>query len=109
MMVLGFGLIGGAILYASLAIIFGVVLLIASFRSSRQWIIQSPPSRSTLPALYIAVEFIAGSYLVFLGIVNQVIDLRVFDVGLTLVALLGVALVVDSLLLYNRGFKQVSA
>ncbi len=109
MIALGSGLIEDAILYASVAIIFGVVLTIASFRSSREWIIRSPPSPSVLPALYIAVEVIAGSYLIFLGIVNQLVDLSAFDLGLTLIAVLGAALVVDSFLLYTRGFRQVSA
>lgn len=109
MIVLGSGLIEGATLYASVAIVFGAVLTIASFGSSREWIVRSPPSPSVLPALYIAVEFIAGSSLIFLGVVNQLVDLKAFDLGLTFAAVLGAVLVVDSLLLYTRGFRQVTA
>ena len=63
---------------------------------------------STALALYVAVEFLAGAYLVFIGISNLVFDVKGFDWGLVALTVFGLLLVTDSLLLYRRGFKQIA-
>ena len=62
---------------------------------------------STALALYVAVEFLAGAFLVFIGISNLVFDVKGFDWGLVAITVFGLLLVTDSLFLYRRGFKQV--
>jgi len=63
---------------------------------------------STALALYVAVEFLVGAYLVFIGISNLVFDVKGFDWGLAALTVFGLLLVTDSLLLYRRGFKQIA-
>jgi len=63
---------------------------------------------STALALYVAVEFLVGAFLVFIGISNLVFDVKGFDWGLVALTVFGLLVVTDSLLLYRRGFKQIA-
>jgi len=92
----------GLVLFA-----LGVVFLAVSFASSRQLtVFLYLPGGSTVMALYIALEFLAGAALAFVGISNAVLDSEVFEWSLAAIAVFGLLLIVDSLILYRRGFKQ---
>ncbi|MBU1159299.1 MAG: hypothetical protein KKE24_08165 [Candidatus Thermoplasmatota archaeon] len=101
---------GISLMISDLGLIFfalGVVFLVVSFAASRQLsAFLYLPGESTVMALYVAVEFLAGAALVFVGFSNIVFDSEVFDSSLVAIAMFGLLLVSDSLLLYRRGFKQ---
>ncbi len=56
--------------------------------------------------MFVAVEFLSGALLAFVGLSNMVLNAHSFPVSLVAVAILGLLLVLDSLILYHRGFKQ---
>lgn len=96
---LGFGII-------SLA--FGVILLVVHFYATRKESETYTPASSTALALSVAAEFMIGAWLLVVGIGN-------FDAGqeglpwsLATIAVLGLLLVIDSVLLYRRSFKKVT-
>ena len=92
----------GLILFA-----LGVVFLAVSFAASRQLsVFLYLPGESTVMALYVAVEALAGAALGFVGVGNVVFDSEAFDWSLVAIAMFGLLLVADSLLLHRRGFKQ---
>ena len=85
----------------------GTVFLAFSFAGSRQLSgFVYLPGESTVIALYIALEFLVGAALGFVGISNAVFDSEAFEWSLAAIAMFGLLLVADSLLLYRRGFKQ---
>jgi len=102
--------LGIALLTSVLGLIFlllGVIFLATSFGASRQLsVFLYLPEESTALALYVAVEFLAGAYLAFLGISNVLFESEARDWSLAAIAVFGLLLVTDSLLLYRRGFKQ---
>lgn len=101
---------GIALMISDLGLIFfalGVVFLAVSFAASRQLsAFLYLPGESTVMALYVAVEFLAGAALGFVGVSSVVFDSEVLDWSLVAIAMFGLLLVADSLLLYRRGFKQ---
>jgi len=103
---------GIALSISDLGLIFfalGVVFLAVSFAASRQLsVFLHLPDESTAIALYVAVEFLAGIALGFVGVGNVVFDSEAIDWSLVAIAVFGLLLVADSLLLYRRGFRQDS-
>jgi hypothetical protein len=91
----------------ALFLILGVIFLAASFAARRVLSDSYLPEASTVLALYVAVEFLAGALLAFMGIGNLVFDVKGLDRSLAAITVFGLLLVTDSLLLYRRGFKQV--
>ena len=66
------------------------------------------PESSIVLALCVAVEFLAGAYLVFMGIGNLVSPSEGLDWRLVAISAFGLLLATDSLLFYRRDFKQVA-
>jgi hypothetical protein len=101
---------GIALLTSDLGLIFllvGAILLVSSFAASRQLsVFLYLPEESTALALYVAVEFLAGACLAFLGVSNFLFESGARDWSLAAIAVFGLLLVTDSLLLYRRGFRQ---
>jgi len=88
--------------------VLGILLLVASFATRHNLNLYGlyAPFSSTALALYVAVEFVGGGYLVFLGVSNQISNLGAIDWSLLGVAGFGLVLVVDSWLSYRRAFKK---
>ena len=95
----------GVILLAVILLALGVLFLGVSFAGSRHLSIYLPEEWTAL-ALYVAVVFLAGAFLAFIGTSNFVFDSRGSDWSFAAVAVFGLLLVIASLLLYRRGFKQ---
>lgn len=90
-----------------LFLILGVIFLTISFGARRG--LSDPyylPESSTVLALYVAVEFLAGAVLAFIGISNIVFDSEELEWGLVATSTFGLLLATDSLLLYRRDIKQ---
>ena len=105
MIAAGIALMGSILGLAFLT--FGVVSFAASFAARRQFcVFLYLPGESAAIALYVAVEFLAGAALGFVGVSNAVFDSEAFEWSLAAIAMFGLLLVADSLLLYRRGFKQ---
>jgi hypothetical protein len=105
MIVPGIALMGSILGLAFL--IIGGVSFAASFAGRRQFLVfLYLPGESAAIALYIAVEFLAGVALGFIGGVNIAFDSEALDWSLVAIFILGLLLMTDSLLLYRRGFKQ---
>ena len=92
----------------ALILILGGIFLAISFAARRGLTESYLPESSTVLALYVAVEFLAGALLVYIGIVNTVFDSETLHWSFAAVAGFGLLLVTDSLLLYRRDFKQVA-
>jgi len=89
-----------------LFLILGVVLLVISFGSRHGVTVYLVPGSSTMLALYVAVEFLAGALVAYIGIANLVDDSEGQFNNFVAVTVFGLLLVSDSLLYYYRGFKQ---
>jgi hypothetical protein len=89
-------------------LILGVIFLAISFVARRGLSDPYLPESSTVLALYVPVEFLAGALLVYIGIVNTVFDSETLHWSFAAVAGFGLLLVTDSLLLYRRDIKQVA-
>jgi len=90
-----------------LLLILGVVLLVISFGSRHGVTVYLVPGSSTMLALYVAVEFLAGALVAYSGIANLVFDSEVQSNNFVAVTGFGLLLVSDSLLYYRRSFRQV--
>lgn len=86
----------------------GVLFLTISFASRRQLSNPYLPGGSTALALCVAVEFIAGALLAYIGISNLIFDIRAFDWSLAAATVFGLLLIMDSLFLYRKEFKQAA-
>lgn len=64
------------------------------------------PEESVPVALLIPVEFLAGTLLACVGFGNMVFDAQGFATSMTVVAMLGLLLLSDSLILYWQGFQR---
>ena len=83
----------------------GVLFLGVSFAGSRHLSIYLPEEWTAL-ALYVAVVFLAGAFLAFIGTSNFVFDSRGSDWSFVAIAVFGLLLVTASLVLYRKGFEQ---
>ena len=92
---------------ASALLIIGVIGLVTSSIAARR-VLSDPHllESSTALALYVAVEFLAGALLAYVGIANIVFDFEDLPWALAAIAVFGLLLVTDSLLLYRRGFRR---
>jgi hypothetical protein len=105
MIVAGIALVGSILGLAFLT--FGVVSFAASFAARRQFcVFLYLPGESAAIALYVAVEFLAGVALGFIGGGNIAFDSKAIDWSLVAIAMFGLLLMIDSFLLYRRGFRQ---
>jgi fumarate reductase subunit D len=105
MIAAGIALMGSILGLAFLVI--GVVSFAGSFAGRRQFLVfLYLPGESAAIALYIAVEFLAGVALGFIGGTNIAFDSEALDWSLVAIFIFGLLLVTDSFLLYRRGFKQ---
>jgi len=95
----------GVVLLAVILLALGVLFLGVSFAGSRHLSIYLPEEWTAL-ALFVAVVFLAGAFLASIGASNFVFDSRGSDWSFAAVAVFGLLLVIASLLLYRRGFKQ---
>ena len=95
----------GVILLAVILLALGVLFLGVSFAGSRHLSIYLPEEWTAL-ALYVAVVFLAGAFLAFIGTSNFVFDSRGSDWSFVAIAVLGLLLVTASFVLYRKGFKQ---
>lgn len=97
---LGFGII---------SITFGVILLVVHFHVRRMASAQYTTTSSTMLALSVAAEFMIGAWLTVVGIGN--LDPSAGPEGLpwslATIAVLGVLLVIDSVLVYRSNFRRV--
>ena len=100
---------GISLMISDLGLIFlilGVIFLVVSFAASRQMVtFLLLPEEVTAMALYVAVEFISGAALALLMIMNIIFEPNHPDWSFGAIAVFGILLIVDSLLLYRRGFK----
>jgi hypothetical protein len=105
MIVAGIALMGSILGLAFLTV--GVVFFAASFAGRQQFVVfLYLPGESAAIALYVAVEFLAGVALGFIGGSNIVFDSKAIDWSLVAIAMFGLLLMIDSFLLYRRGFRQ---
>lgn len=86
-----------------IGLIFGLICLAGSFSLRHRLTNSRNPASSTALALYIAIEFLAGAFLVFVGGANMVSGGFWAPIA---IALLGLLLVSDCVLLYRREFTQ---
>ena len=91
----------------ALILILGGIFLAISFAARRGLTESYLPESSTVLVLYVAVEFLAGALLAYIGIANIVFDSEALYWSLP-IGVFGLLLVTDSLLLYRRDFKQVA-
>ena len=90
-----------------ISLVLGVVFLTTSFIGSRRLsTFLYRPEESTAMALYVAVEFLAGAALELVAVGNIVFDSEAVDWNLVAIAVFGMLLMVDSVLLYHRGFRK---
>lgn len=107
----GIGLVEGMLIpglgvVLVLVVILGVASFAASYASRRELSLSYLPEASTVLALYVAVEFLAGAGLAFIGISNLIFDVKGLDWSLAAITVFGLLLVTDSFLLYRRDMKQ---
>lgn len=88
--------------------VLGILFLVASFATRHDLNLYNlyMPYSATVLILYVAVEFLGGGYLVFLGVSNQISNLEAIDWSLIGVTAFGLVLVVDSWLFYRRALKK---
>lgn len=94
---------------ASVLLILGVIFIAVSSFATRRGLMSDPhlPEASTALALYVAVEFLAGALLAYMGIGNLPPFNSEGPVWFPAAfAAFGLLLVTDSLLIYRGGFKQ---
>ena len=87
-------------------VVLGVAFFAASYAFRRELSSSYLPESSTVLALYVAVEFLAGAGLAFIGTSNLIFDVKGLDWSLAAISVFGLLLVTDSLLIYRRDIKQ---
>lgn len=91
-------------------LVIGVLFLVASLGARTSWMHGYGGSylqeTSVMLALYVAVEFLAGALLAYVGIANLVSASEGLDWSFVAFAIFGLVLVTDSILFYRSGFKQ---
>jgi len=88
--------------------VLGLFCLAASLFIRQRLTITRDPSSSTVLALYVGIEFLAGAFLVYVGIGNLVTNSG-GPLGMIAIAVLGALLIFDCVLLYRREFKSPSS
>ena len=86
-------------------LVTGSVFLGATLVGAHRIAASTLPEESAPVALLIPVEFLAGAFLACVGLGNLVLDAQDLTTGITVLAVLGLLLVSDSLVLYWQGFR----
>lgn len=89
-------------------LVVGVLLLVAAVGARYLWIDDYLPEVSTALALYIAIEFLAGVALTYVGLVNLSSETTDVDWILMAITAFGLFLVGDSVIFYRKAFKRAA-
>jgi len=86
--------------------VVGVLFLAVSVGARYTWIDAHLPEASIALALFVAIEFLAGVVLAYIGLTNLISEGTRVDWILVGLFVFGVLLTVDSIVFYRKAFRQ---